>query len=112
MNMPPKRDTDEARRETEKTAKIQVRGLTGVVDLPKNIIYAELRSRIERGIFMPGEQVPSIADIMAMTEPPVAKNTARAALDRLRDESFIKTLTGYGSFVLPKEQWGKSPDEQ
>lgn len=110
--MPTKRDQDaEALREAEKSAKIQVRGLTGVVDLPKNIIFAELKSRIERGIFTPGEQVPSIAEIMAMTQPPVAKNTARAALDQLRDLGYIKTLTGYGSFVQPTELWGKSADE-
>lgn len=110
--MPMKRDQDaEARREAEKSARIQVRNLKGVVDLPKNIIYNELKSRIERGVFMPGEKVPSIADIMQMTDPPVAKNTARAALDRLRDEGLIKTLTGYGSFVQPTEMWSKSPDE-
>jgi DNA-binding FadR family transcriptional regulator len=112
--MPARRKADtgtETRREDEKTATIVTRGLE-VPDLPKNIIASELRSRIERGIFRPGEQVPSIAEIMAQTEPKVAKNTARAALDILRDSGYIKTLTGFGSFVNPPDRWGKSPDDE
>jgi DNA-binding FadR family transcriptional regulator len=111
--MPTKRDADaETRREAEKRAPIRVRGTGGVVDLPKNIIAAELRRRITTGIFQPGEQVPSIAEIMEMTQPQhVAKNTARAALDQLRDAGYVKTLTGYGSFVNPQEMWGQSADE-
>jgi DNA-binding GntR family transcriptional regulator len=108
--MPTKRENDEARREAEQTAQIRVRGLT-VPDLPKNVIFNEIRARIERGVYTVGEQVPSIADIINMTEPSVAKNTARAALDLLRDGGYIKTLTGFGSFVQPEELWGKSPGE-
>lgn len=93
-------------------APIQVRNLPGVVELPKTIIANTLRDRIRRGIYKPGEQVPSIAEIMAMTEPTrVAKNTARAALDMLRDGGYIRTLTGFGSFVNPPEMWGTSPGE-
>jgi DNA-binding FadR family transcriptional regulator len=105
------READEARREAEKSAKIQTRGLP-VPDLPKNVIANELRSRIQRGVYRPGEQVPSIGDVMAMTEPAVAKNTARAALDQLRDAGFVKTLTGYGSFVRPEKDWGTTPEQR
>jgi DNA-binding FadR family transcriptional regulator len=109
--MPAKSSAADARREAEKRAPIQVRGMTGVVDLPKNVIATELRRRIETGIYRPGEAIPSIAELMAMTEPNVAKNTARAALDQLRSANLIRTLTGYGTFVNPPEMWGKSPDE-
>jgi DNA-binding FadR family transcriptional regulator len=108
--MATKRDQDaETRRKAEQKAPIQVRGMGGVVDLPKNVIYAELRRRIVTGIFLPGEQIPSIADIMEMTG--TAKNTARAGLDQLRDNGYVKTLTGYGSFVNPPEMWDKPADE-
>jgi DNA-binding FadR family transcriptional regulator len=110
MRMPPtKRDQeDEARRKAAQRAPIQTRGLP-VPDLPKNIVANELLDRIKRGIFQPGEQVPSIAEVMTMAN--VAKNTARSALDQLRDANYIKTLTGFGSFVNPPEMWNKSPDE-
>jgi DNA-binding FadR family transcriptional regulator len=109
--MPTKRDQEaEDRRKAAQLEPIQVRDLKGVVDLPKNLIAAELRSRVERGIFLPGEQVPSIAKLMEMTG--TAKNTARAALEQLRDAGYIKTLTGFGTFVNPPEMWGKSSDEE
>jgi DNA-binding FadR family transcriptional regulator len=106
--MSAKSSAADARREAEKRAPIQVRGLTGVVDLPKNVIANELRHRIETGIYRPGEAVPSIAELMEMTG--TAKNTTRAALDQLRDANYVKTLTGYGTFVNPPEMWRKAQD--
>jgi DNA-binding GntR family transcriptional regulator len=101
--MPTKRDEDaEARREAEKRAPIKIRGLE-IPDLPKNVIANEIKRRIQVGIFRPGEQVPSITDIMEMSG--AAKNTSRAALDILRENGYIKTLTGFGSFVNPQDQW-------
>lgn len=105
--MPAKKDA-EAQREAEKHAPIQVRGLP-VPDLPKRTIARELYDRIQRGVYLPGEQVPSIADLMQMTG--TAKNTSRAALDLLREAQVIKTLTGYGTFVRPKEDWQELPGE-
>ena len=107
--MPPRRIKDaEADREAAKKAPIQVRGLAEP-DLPKRVIAHELYDRIRRGVYLPGEQVPSIADLMAMTE--TAKNTCRAALDLLRDAQVIKTLTGFGTFVRPKEDWQDLPGD-
>jgi DNA-binding GntR family transcriptional regulator len=106
--MPAKSDA-EARRKAAQREPIKVRGLEGVVDLPKNVIATELRHRIETGIYKPGEAVPSIAELMEMTG--TAKNTSRAALDQLRNANYIRTLTGYGTFVNPPEMWNKPSDE-
>jgi DNA-binding FadR family transcriptional regulator len=109
--MPTKRDADaEARRKEAQLAPIPVRDLpAGEVDLPKRIIAKVIRDRAQQGIFRPGERAPSINDIMQMSG--TAKNTARAAMEMLREANMIKTMTGFGSFFTPENQWQDLPGE-
>ena len=93
-------------RAAEKTAPIPVHDLPpDEIDLPKYIIARVLRDRIRRGVYAPGEKIPSIYEIREMTVPNVAKNTARAALDILRHEGLVRTLIGYGTIVNSPEYW-------
>lgn len=99
----------EARRKAEQKEPIQTRGLE-TPDLPKNVVFNEMKSRIKRGVWKPGEQVPSITALMEQAS--VAKNTARAALDMLRDAGYLKTMTGFGTFVRPMADWDTTPEQR
>lgn len=101
--------TADAKREAAQRAPIQTRGLEDA-DYPYKIIADELLDRIKRGVFRPGETVPSIANLMDQAD--VAKNTARSALDILRERGYIKTLAGLGTSVRPEKYWETTPEER
>ncbi len=61
-------------------------------------IAERLRAAIAAGEFQPGDILPSEAEINAAFE--VSRTTARASLDRLRQEGLISRQSGRGSIVL------------
>ncbi len=61
-------------------------------------IAERLRAAIVAGEFKPGDPLPSEADINAAFR--VSRTTARASLDRLRQEGLISRQSGRGSIVL------------
>jgi GntR family transcriptional regulator len=73
-------------------------------DVPKHVqIAAELRDRIRSGQLAPRLPIPSEPSIMQ--EFGVARDTARKAVAVLRDEGYIRTVKGMGSFVRDREDW-------
>ena len=56
-----------------------------------------LRVEIKARRLLPGEQVPSATELAAAHE--VSRNTAARALRLLRDEGWLVTQQGWGSFV-------------
>lgn len=68
---------------------------------PYRQIAAWLRSRIEANEFRPGEDpLPSEKDLVDLFG--VARDTARRAIQLLRDEGLVETIPQRGSYVLPK----------
>ncbi len=61
-------------------------------------IAERLRAAIATGEFKPGEALPSEAEINAAFK--VSRTTARASLDRLKQEGLISRQSGRGSIVL------------
>jgi GntR family transcriptional regulator len=61
-------------------------------------IAERLRASITAGDFQPGDALPSEAEINAAFR--VSRTTARASLDRLRQEGLIVRQSGRGSIVL------------
>jgi DNA-binding GntR family transcriptional regulator len=69
---------------------------------PYRQIAAWLRSRIEAGEFRPGEDpLPSEKDLVDLFG--VARDTARRAVEALRDEGLVETIPHRGTYVLPAE---------
>ena len=64
-------------------------------------IADRLRAAIAAGEFRPGDALPSESEINATFS--VSRATARASLDRLRQEGLISRHSGRGSFVLPPQ---------
>ena len=95
-------------REDEKTAPIKVKGLP-IPDVPKRIIANELRDRIKRGVYEPGEMLPSLTKLEEMTG--VARGTIRAAISILSEEGYLRSVIGMGTTILPTEYWGKGQPE-
>lgn len=60
-------------------------------------IAAILRERIARGEPGPGEMMPG--ETRVMQEFGVARNTARHAIQLLRDEGLVVVVPGLGTFV-------------
>jgi GntR family transcriptional regulator len=68
---------------------------------PYRQIAAWLRSRIEANEFRPGEDpLPSEKDLVDLFG--VARDTARRAVQLLRDEGLVETIPQRGSYVLPE----------
>ncbi|MER6827253.1 GntR family transcriptional regulator [Streptosporangium sp. NPDC000563] len=66
-------------------------------------VAAIIRERIEAGTYKPGERIPPV--LALVTEFGVTQVTVRKAVAALRDDHYIRTETGMGSFVLtPKER--------
>lgn len=59
-----------------------------------------LREQIESGRLLPGEQVPSMAQLSDTHG--ISRGTARRVLVTLRDEGLITITPGWGSFVAEK----------
>ncbi|MGC9669916.1 GntR family transcriptional regulator [Planosporangium sp. 12N6] len=69
----------------------------GAAEFPHRQIAAQLRARIHRGEWAPGERLPSIP---AMAEAyGVAKQTVQRTIDQLRVEGLLITKPGSGTYV-------------
>jgi DNA-binding GntR family transcriptional regulator len=60
-------------------------------------VAAVLRGRIRSGELPPGARVPSITHLMQ--EFGIARNTARRAVEVLKDEGLVTVRQGWGTFV-------------
>jgi GntR family transcriptional regulator len=69
----------------------------GAAEFPHRQIAAQLRARIHRGEWAPGERLPSIPAIAAMFG--VAKQTVQRTIDQLRVEGLLITKPGSGTYV-------------
>src|ERR1051325_4138864 len=69
----------------------------GAAEFPHRQIAAQLRARIHRGDWGPGERLPSIPSIA--TQYGVAKQTVQRTIDQLRIEGLLITRPGSGTFV-------------
>ena len=70
---------------------------------PYRQIAAWLRSRIDAGEFRPGEDpLPSEKDLVDLFG--VARDTARRAVQVLREDGLVETIPQRGSYVLPQDQ--------
>ena len=69
----------------------------GAAEFPHRQIAAQLRARINRGDWAPGERLPSIPAIAAQYG--VAKQTVQRTIDQLRIEGLLITRPGSGTFV-------------
>ena len=68
---------------------------------PYRQIAAWLRSRIQAGEFRPGEDpLPSEKDLVDLFG--VARDTARRAVQTLREEGLVETIPQRGTYVLPQ----------
>lgn len=85
-------------------APIKARGLMPPV-APREAVADELRRRIKDGVYPPGETLPSIPELIAMTEGTAAKNTVMAALKTLAGEGMVKSIQGVGTYVMTPEYW-------
>jgi GntR family transcriptional regulator len=65
-------------------------------------IAAILATRIERGELEPDRPVPSESTLQQ--EFGVARNTARKAVELLREQGLVQTVPGLGTFVLPPDK--------
>jgi DNA-binding FadR family transcriptional regulator len=62
-------------------------------------VMNDMSSRIQRGLYGPGEKLPTEPEIMA--EQGVSRTVVREAMSRLQAAGFVETRHGIGSFVLP-----------
>lgn len=69
----------------------------GASEAPHRQIAAQLRARIHRGDWAPGERLPSIPAIALQYG--VAKQTVQRTIDQLRVEGILITRPGSGTFV-------------
>ena len=69
----------------------------GAAEFPHRQIAAELRARIRRGDWAPGERLPSIPAIASSYG--VAKQTVQRTIDQLRIEGLLITKPGSGTYV-------------
>jgi GntR family transcriptional regulator len=69
----------------------------GTAEFPHRQIAAQLRERIRRGDWQPGERMPSIPAMAEMFG--VAKQTVQRTVDQLRVEGVLITKPGSGTYV-------------
>jgi GntR family transcriptional regulator len=69
----------------------------GTAEFPHRQIAAQLRERIRRGEWQPGERLPSIPAMAEMFG--VAKQTVQRTVDQLRVEGTLITKPGSGTYV-------------
>jgi DNA-binding GntR family transcriptional regulator len=74
-------------------------------------IATDLRERIERGDYAPGDKIPTKAELMAQWG--VALNTVDRAVSELQKAGLIETHHGVGSFVrsVPESEQ-QDPEKQ
>ncbi|SCL22330.1 transcriptional regulator, GntR family [Micromonospora pallida] len=69
----------------------------GAAEFPHRQIADQLKARVRRGDWAPGERLPSIPAIAEMFG--VAKQTVQRAVDQLRVEGILITKPGSGTYV-------------
>jgi GntR family transcriptional regulator len=69
----------------------------GAAEFPHRQIATQLRDRVRRGEWQPGERLPSIPAIAELFG--VAKQTVQRAVDQLRVEGVLITKPGSGTYV-------------
>ena len=69
----------------------------GAAEFPHRQIAAQLKERIRRGDWQPGERLPSIPAMAEMFG--VAKQTVQRTVDQLRVEGILITKPGSGTYV-------------
>lgn len=68
-------------------------------------LYELLRARIEDGTYRPRYPIPSITQLEQEFE--VARTTVRRVLRILKDEGYLRAISGKGTFVRPSGDWPK-----
>jgi len=74
------------------------------MESPSRQIAAWIRSRIESGDIAPGRKIPSETELVQAFG--VARTTARRAVALLRDEGWVVTVAGRGSFAAERRPGG------
>jgi GntR family transcriptional regulator len=73
-------------------------------DVPKHVQIADvLRSRIRSGVLKP--RLPVGSEPSLMGEFGVARDTVRKAIGLLRDDGYVVTQPGMGTFVRDQQDW-------
>ncbi|MGP4092914.1 GntR family transcriptional regulator [Nonomuraea sp. KM90] len=67
---------------------------------PYKQVAAVLRQRIMSGQIPPGRRIPSLTELEA--EFGVARDTLRKAVQLLKDEGLVETVTGMGIYVVQR----------
>jgi GntR family transcriptional regulator len=65
--------------------------------VPYQAVADALRARLDSGEWLPGEQIPSAAEIGAQYE--VSRTTAARAVRVLADENRVTVVRNWGAFV-------------
>ena len=72
-------------------------------------LYDALRERIEHGEYAPRNAIPSLVQLQG--EFGLAINTIVKAVERLKQEQFVHSEHGLGTFVRPPEDWAPNDDD-
>lgn len=73
-------------------------------DQPRHVqIAAAIRDRIRTGQLSPRMPLPS--ELRLQQEFGVARDTVRKAINVLRDQRYVNTVRGLGTFVTDKDEW-------
>lgn len=66
-------------------------------------LAALLREQIRSGELQPGRAIPSEQRLMQIHE--LGRDTVRAGIGVLKEEGWLVTQRGRGTFVRPREEW-------
>ena len=69
---------------------------------PYRQIAGIIRKRIAEGEILPGRRIPSLVELEQ--EFGVARDTLRKAVQVLKDEGLVETVTGMGVFVVDQDR--------
>ncbi|MEV0382473.1 GntR family transcriptional regulator [Nonomuraea sp. NPDC050643] len=65
-------------------------------------MYDILRERIESGAYQPRNPIPSITHLEQ--EFGVARGTVRKVLGKLKEDGYLRAISGKGTFVVPRAE--------
>ncbi|WP_280406616.1 winged helix-turn-helix domain-containing protein [Nocardia carnea] len=81
-----------------------------MVSKPRYALIADdIRAKISRGDYAPGDQLPTKAQLMEQWK--AALNTVARAITELQQEGLVQTIHGVGSFVQAPEPVTEDEDE-
>jgi DNA-binding GntR family transcriptional regulator len=81
-----------------------------MVSKPRYALIADdIRAKIRRGDYAPGDQLPTKAQLMEQWS--AALNTVARAITELQQEGLVQTIHGVGSFVQAPEPVPEDADE-